>query len=126
MDEKTLVFVYGSLKRGYWNNHYLKGATFVGEAHTAKLYTLLDGGVPFAIPDEQGLPIKGEVYEIDISTHLGPLDRLEGHPHGYTRTTIGVTVSGEVFNAFIYEYRHSDPLRGRKCETEGNLYSWKG
>ena len=123
MKETALVFVYGSLKRGYWNNRLLEGALFVGEAHTTKKYSLVDGGVPMAVPDEEGLPVMGEVYEIDVSLHLGPLDRLEGHPRFYTREQVGVVLKGEVCNAYIYEmqYTYRD---GDMCQVVDDKYVW--
>ena len=128
MKNTALVFVYGSLKKGFWNNRFLKGAAFLGEGHTSKLYTLVDGGVPFAVPNEKGLPVKGEVYEIDLSTHLGPLDWLEGHPRNYERTTVGVVVNGEMMDAFIYEMKHISlhSCEGRECKVEEDKYVWTG
>lgn len=129
MDDTALVFVYGSLKSGYWNNERcLAGALLVGDGYTLKNYLLVDGGVPFAIPakdtDEKGLPIKGEVWEIDLNKHLPRLDALEGHPTFYTREQISVSVKGEVCNAFIYEMQakhyHQSPL----CGVVEDKYVW--
>ena len=82
------MMVYGTLKRDYWNNRLLAGATYLGEAFTEKRYIMYGEGVPYIVPDEGGLPVRGEVFEIDPDIHLGPIGRLEGHPHGYTRTVI--------------------------------------
>jgi len=36
----TRIFVYGTLKRGGRNHHFMAGQQFVGEARTAPGYTL--------------------------------------------------------------------------------------
>jgi len=107
------IMVYGTLKRGYWNNRLLDGAEFVGEALTVKNYIMTGNGIPFIHPNKGGLPVKGEVYEINPDKHLSSLDRLEGHPHTYTRTTIDVQLlaCGTKLKADIYEMlRHRSPL----------------
>lgn len=99
------MMVYGTLKNGYWNNRLLAGATYLGEALTKKRYHMFGAGVPWIIPNAQGLPVKGEVFEIDEEQHLPFIDRLEGHPHGYTRTNIQAKLlaTGEVVEVAIYE-----------------------
>jgi len=119
------IMVYGTLKRGYWNNRLLDGAMFIGEALTNKPYTMTGNGIPFIHPNKEGLPVKGEVYEIDVNKHLHNLDRLEGHPHTYTRTTIDVQMldCGTVHKADIYEMLHH---RGSSPHLPPNkdYYEW--
>lgn len=75
----TRVFVYGSLKRGRSNHHYLVGQRFLGDARTLRGFRMFDlGGYPGIVAaDADGYPIEGEVWEVDAEC-LAQLDRLEG------------------------------------------------
>lgn len=90
---KTKVFVYGTLKRGYGNNHLLKFATFLGKATTADNWSMIGEGnsFPYVLhtDDILGMQITGEVYEVDSWT-LKSLDRLEGIPHHYKHEKVEV------------------------------------
>ena len=80
--ETHLVFVYGTLKRGQGNHHWLAEAVFLGESTLsgAVLHDL--GPFPMAIEGEGA--VQGEVYGVDAAG-LARLDRLEGHPRLYGR-----------------------------------------
>jgi len=76
------VFVYGTLKRGEANHHWLAGARPLGEAG-------LDGVVlhdlgPFPMAVEGPGRCFGEVYALEEAA-LAQLDRLEGTPRLYRR-----------------------------------------
>lgn len=90
---KTKIFVYGTLKRGYSNNHLLKFATFLGKATTADNWAMIGEGKAFpyvlGVDDEHGMQITGEVYEVDAFT-LKTLDRLEGTPTHYKHEKVEV------------------------------------
>lgn len=94
-----LVFVYGSLKRGFHNYRLLErhGAEFLGAAVTADRHTLVKGtAFPFLINARDVAPnanIAGEVYEVDDEC-LAALDRLESHPRFYRREEITVLPEG--------------------------------
>ncbi|MBW4529309.1 MAG: gamma-glutamylcyclotransferase [Aphanothece saxicola GSE-SYN-MK-01-06B] len=77
-----LVFVYGTLKRGHGNHHWLGEAPFQGEAVLPDVVLHDLGPFPMAVPGE-GL-VQGEVYAVD-ATGLARLDRLEGYPRLYDR-----------------------------------------
>ncbi len=72
------LFVYGSLKRGFSNHHYLHGQQFLSEVKTAPCYRMYDyGGYPAAVcVTENGLRIQGELWEIDENCLLR-IDQLE-------------------------------------------------
>lgn len=77
----TLLFVYGTLKRGGDNHEWLAGQRFVAEAHTLPFYRLFDlGGYPGMIRDDHGLAIAGEVWEVDEAslTRLDVLEDVDG------------------------------------------------
>ncbi|OXA61140.1 putative gamma-glutamylcyclotransferase CG2811 isoform X2 [Folsomia candida] len=87
------VFVYGTLKFGEPNHHWLTDpahgfAKFVGEGTTKQLYPLVIASkynIPFLLDSPRtGKHIRGEVYEIDDKM-LANLDILEEYPKLYTR-----------------------------------------
>jgi gamma-glutamylcyclotransferase (GGCT)/AIG2-like uncharacterized protein YtfP len=78
----SLVFVYGTLKRGHANHHWLAEAPYRGEASLAGAVLHDLGPFPMAIPGEGR--IHGEVYAVDPA-QLARLDRLEGVPRLYER-----------------------------------------
>ena len=107
--EKTFkVFVYGSLKRGFYNYYgRLDGtrgyAKFLGEATTkGKMYNL--GHFPAVNIDEEGT-IHGEVFEVDENV-VRALDLLEGYPTFYNRTKVPLS-SGD--QAWIYHIERELP-----------------
>lgn len=89
-----IVFVYGSLKRGYALNHLLEGQRFLGTARTRPLYRIFDlGSYPGLVDWPDGLSIHGELYGIDEPC-LGRLDDAEGVAEGlYARRPISLEPS---------------------------------
>lgn len=93
----TYVFVYGTLKRGQPNHHWLTAdpaeadhgtATLVGTGRTLRKYPLIVGtryNIPFLL-DQPGTGhlLHGEVYAIDAAK-LAHLDVLEDYPSFYGR-----------------------------------------
>jgi gamma-glutamylcyclotransferase (GGCT)/AIG2-like uncharacterized protein YtfP len=75
----TLIFVYGTLKRGGRNHHYLAGQQFLGEACTAPGYTLFSlGDYPGMVRSADAANhVTGEVWAVDAAG-LARLDELEG------------------------------------------------
>ena len=96
-----LVFVYGSLKKGFNNHRLIKDCKF--EQATAPDIELHDGpGFPFA---KRGNGVThGELYEVDDET-LSMLDCLEGHPTFYKREKTIVKTDSELKDAWIYLYK---------------------
>jgi len=80
------LFVYGTLKRGCTNHHFLEGQTFLSEAVSQPVYRMYNlGGYPGLIEDAaNGLSIKGELWEIDAPC-LVRVDWLEGIDSGLYR-----------------------------------------
>ncbi len=80
-----LVAVYGSLKRGQSNHHWLGGAPCCGCVDLAGLQLYDLGPYPMAVAS--GLPsdrVKVELYAVSAQG-LAQLDRLEDHPRDYQR-----------------------------------------
>lgn len=82
----TLLFVYGTLKRGCVNHAYLAGQTFVGPARTPPGYRLYDlGGYPgLGRVDGDTLGVVGEVWSVGPAA-LAQLDHFEGVHEGLYR-----------------------------------------
>jgi gamma-glutamylaminecyclotransferase len=82
----TLLFVYGTLKRGCSNHRYLANQRFVGLARTPPGYRLYDlGGYPGIVvqPDDRE-GVVGEVWSVDDDA-LAALDKFEGVHEGLYR-----------------------------------------
>jgi len=108
------VAVYGTLKRGYWNHHFLKGCKFIGRGITRGRYKLFDVGFPYAVPDRRGLPLLVEVYKLDSPQRLLSLDTLEGYPEHYLRKVETIHLEdGSTVEAWLYytEKPSGEPYR---------------
>lgn len=82
-DADSLVFVYGTLKRGGSNQHYLAGQTLLGPAALRSghaLYSLGDYPGLVADPDATGT-VTGEIWRVTPAALAG-LDELEGIEEG--------------------------------------------
>ena len=98
------VFVYGTLKQGFENNHLLAESEFIGNGITKCMYPMVAivKAYPYLIDDENhGKFVKGEVYKIDKNT-LNKLDRLEGYPEHYNRRNITVNINHQEFETITY------------------------
>ena len=94
------VFVYGTLKKGFGNNHVMKsaGGRLLAAGKTEDKYPLYVQGLPYLVEDRYNplaSQVKGELWEVDT---LRPLDALEGHPTFYYRKMISVEYT-DVFGA---------------------------
>lgn len=101
-----LVFVYGTLKRGFHNHSLLSSSSFLGQAETCKSFVVLDGpGFPFMVKKYQEitkLPVVGELYSVNKSV-LAQLDHLEGNGLFYERELISVQLEcGALYLAWAY------------------------
>jgi gamma-glutamylcyclotransferase (GGCT)/AIG2-like uncharacterized protein YtfP len=88
------VFVYGSLKRDFYNNWFLTESRFVGDRLTQdETFVMCSlGGFPGVIKSfngGEGASIYGELYEVDDHT-LTRLDMLESNGRFYNRELVGL------------------------------------
>jgi len=100
-----LLFVYGSLKKGF-DNHSLLGnsAKRLGKARTVKKFSMYEdsfGNYPFIV-DEPYSKIRGELYQITRAELMQKIDEFEGAPHYYIRKKIEVKSHHGVQRAFVY------------------------
>lgn len=99
-----ILFVYGTLKKGFENHYFLDGAKFLGCATTKHRYPMVNivKAYPYLIDDKNnGKYINGEVYKIDREI-LERLDHLEGYPDYYTRKKILLLQEGIEIVALTY------------------------
>ncbi|MCP3163147.1 gamma-glutamylcyclotransferase family protein [Myxococcus qinghaiensis] len=113
----TRVFVYGTLLSGEPNHGLLRGARLVGSARTLPRFTLYDYGPFPALASGGKHAVAGELYEVD-AVMLAALDRLEGHPCFYERTSIALDGAGRV-EAYLFP---KGRLAGRLIIESG---SWR-
>lgn len=103
---RHLVFVYGTLMRGYENHSYLEGQRFLGEARTRPGYRLHQlTGYPGMVPhpgEKSGIP--GELWEVN-EVCLHELHRLEGVREGlYAYEPVQLQPPFETLPTFTYLY----------------------
>lgn len=99
----TVLFVYGTLKRGHAAHDLLAEQQFLGPAATAPRYRLVDlGPYPGLVHDDAaGLAVTGELWEV-TEKKLKELDMFEGCPMLYRREVVDVAgVEGRV-EAYFY------------------------
>lgn len=124
---REMLFVYGSLKKGFDNHHLLsKHTKRIGKAITVSKFGMFEdsfGNYPYLIPVPQ-MRIHGELYEIDRKELLDKLDRFEGYPEYYERKKILVKTHRGTVRAFVYIQPHTampegqKPLREWKADTD--------
>ena len=100
-----LLFVYGTLKSGHRNNHYLEDQELIGEVETEPLYRLFENGYfPMMIKDnDDGYSVSGELWEVDEDI----LDELDAHEALYERQLIEIDGYEEVYS-YIYQFELDD------------------
>jgi gamma-glutamylaminecyclotransferase len=89
--EKTLLFIYGTLKRGQRNHHLIADQDFLGEVVTEPRYRVIDlGPYPALIVDAaRGLAVKGELWEVSPRC-LTALDEFEGVSGPFNRVPVAI------------------------------------
>ena len=102
MENKHLVFVYGTLRQDHSNHRMMGDSYCYGVGSTRDKYSMyMTGGYPFVFSTGACYPITGELYAVDDDT-LGTLDKMEGHPRYYTRREVVVDVEGQEYSAWMY------------------------
>jgi gamma-glutamylcyclotransferase (GGCT)/AIG2-like uncharacterized protein YtfP len=102
------VAVYGSLRQGMHNHHLLEKESFLGKevVYGFKMYNL--GSFPACVPEKTKSMIVTEIYEVSDKT-FNSLDRLEGYPNFYDRTSI-VTKFGLAWIYYLHNPMHKNSL----------------
>ena len=63
--ESKFIFVYGTLKRGLGNHHFLSDSTYIGKGKTKKKYSLYVSGIPYVYKNENLYHILGEIFQVN-------------------------------------------------------------
>lgn len=81
-----LLFVYGTLKKGFGANDLLQPATLVAEDVPIRGFSMYsNGSFPMVVKSRNPKDtVYGEIWEIHENT-LRRLDSYEGHPHLFVR-----------------------------------------
>jgi gamma-glutamylcyclotransferase (GGCT)/AIG2-like uncharacterized protein YtfP len=102
---KQLLFVYGSLKKGFDNHDLLsKSAKRLGKATTVGKFAMYEdsfGNYPFLVKQPIS-KIEGELYEIKRKELLDAIDEFEGAPEYYQRKKIRIKSHHGENVAFTY------------------------
>ena len=110
-----LLFVYGSLRKGFPNHYLVEDSPYIGEFTTVDTYLMVgtkSKSFPYILHKtyaiaNQTTHILGEVYDISEDT-LGKIDRLEGHPDTYLRLRVCITNGKEFLFSSIYILENID------------------
>lgn len=108
---KTLIFVYGTLKRGQPMHRLLHNQRFCGTYQSEPGYSILNlGAYPGLIEDPHSKDtIHGEVYEVDQPC-LATLDEYEGvNEHLFERRTIKLKGWNNEVQAYFYTGSEFNP-----------------
>ena len=106
--DRTSLFIYGGLMRGFDLHHYMTGATFIGEGRVrGKLVSL--GRYPGLVTGNGD--VRGELYELEDPAQLEMLDDLEEYDperaeaSEYVRAEREVRLDdGRTCRAWVYVY----------------------
>ena len=117
------IFVYGTLKRGCSNAHYMTGQRFVAEATTEPLYRMVNcGGFPGLIDAEvgQGLSIQGELWDIDETgrTRLDILEDVGVGMYELRPIEIAQNVDNKHISSYFYAWSVNGLLDAGICWDE--------
>eukprot|EP00397_Hematodinium_sp_SG-2012_P057848 GEMP01072705.1.p1 GENE.GEMP01072705.1~~GEMP01072705.1.p1 ORF type:complete len:161 (+),score=42.37 GEMP01072705.1:201-683(+) len=118
----TRVFVYGTLKRGFYNYDAVLAqkdggafALYEGDAVTEAVFRLVGDmyGIPYLCASDtdgsgEARHIHGEVFSVD-DVMLQTLDKLEGVPKRYKRVLIHVTMHGARRETWAYVLSATPP-----------------
>lgn len=122
----TLVFVYGTLKRGQGNHRYLRGQEFIGTGVTDSDQFQMhhNGAFPMVTKSaDGGRRVTGELWRVDDKGLRG-VDALEGNGSFYRRERVPVTCDNYTGEAWIYIYLGS-PCRLAIANTNDLGWVWK-
>ncbi|MBE7122466.1 gamma-glutamylcyclotransferase [Bacillus cereus] len=109
------VFVYGTLRQGQTNAHYMQGATCIAEEAWVygKLFDTNEGYPAMICSNEE--KVYGEVYEVDDEV-LQKLDELEEYTGNtdtdlYDRITQTVYFADKEMHAYVYVAQDKEILK---------------
>ena len=120
---KNLLFVYGSMKKGFKNNFRLEKENYLGASITKEKYCMFPSvnfTYPYALKEDKRWQLKGELYDI-TNIDISVIDDFEGVPKFYYRESIEIIWRDQVTKAFIYFRSNDNP---NSYEKELALDEW--
>ena len=117
---EVYLFVYGSLKKGFENEHLLNKATYISKAVTVRkfaMYTTKNDQYPYLIKDKPLNYIEGEVYKIARKDLLKKIDIFEGSPDYYTRESIEIKSRSFENNKRVFTYFYTNKKDHKKKKS---------
>jgi gamma-glutamylaminecyclotransferase len=99
----TVLFVYGTLKRGLRNHRLIADQQFLGDAVTEPRYRVIDlGEHPGLVIDSvNGLAVRGELWAVNDCC-LAELDEFEEVPGPFIRETVAIEGREEEIFAYVW------------------------
>jgi gamma-glutamylcyclotransferase (GGCT)/AIG2-like uncharacterized protein YtfP len=110
-----LLFVYGTLKRGFPLHHHLGPSRFVAAARTGPGFALyrLDW-YPAMVAEAEATGVTGELFEVSEPL-LAVLDEVESVPYLYHRVQVPIVeCDGEPRTNLALAYVYQQPVAGRE------------
>lgn len=106
LEQCNVFFVYGTLKMGLHNHHFIRGEQFLSDAVTVDNFYMVGSGIPYLLKGDgfSRFPVKGEAYRFSSEETLIDVDRLEGEGHFYHRRLIKIELleTSEQVDAWAY------------------------
>jgi len=100
---KSVIFCYGTLKKGQCRGKVLSDQKFLGNAKTIPAYSLFNCGTYPALVKQGNTSVEGELYEVDEDC-LKRLDRIEGAPFLYKQAKVELETHPELdCKTYIYQ-----------------------
>ena len=122
---EVYLFVYGSLKKGFENEHLLDKAKYISKATTVRKFAMFiskGGEYPYLLKDKPLNNIEGELYKIARRDLLKKIDIFEGSPDYYTRESIEVKSRSFDSNKRAFTYFYTDKKGHKKKQP---ITEWK-
>ena len=129
-DKEQYVFVYGSLKQKFHNNHVLQGATYIGKASTHQKYLMFSLGSFPALTKSPKYHITGELYRVTERT-MKALDYLEGEGCFYKKEQVSIVLDTQPHDidtskTWVYfimnPKRYKEDLDNHNVNLDNNSY----
>lgn len=114
--KREMVFVYGSLKRGFRNHHVMNQSAgrCAGTAVLTGygLHSVYSGAFPGIVRRDNRYKVHGELFSIPAE-RLPRMDAFEGVPSLYTRERVRVRSGKRKFWAWVYVFARTAELGKR-------------
>lgn len=138
MGNRTLIFTYGTLKRGFSNHNLIQemmttnDVVYIGDYQTLDKLPLVCG--PYRVPFLLNIPgtgdrVLGELYSVS-DWSLARMDELEGTSHGHyerlplkVRSVQGETAAEEAVEAYFAHRSYTEELWRRNGQSGYSNYT---